>query len=108
MTPDDAKELSHLLARIGAHLDQSAAFVRDRDTAENFIHYREVVGKLMGDLFVDAMVPLYQRFPELLPDYLDGPYKIPESVYLPAFYEGEVDPRRSLRGGPVAPDAGGE
>jgi hypothetical protein len=91
MTPSEAKELSHLLARIGCHLDQSAAFVRDHDTPENFTAYRNVVGKLMGDLYLDAMVPLYRRFPELLPDDLNGPYKIPESVYLPTFYDAELD-----------------
>ncbi|MGJ8634498.1 MAG: hypothetical protein ACSHX7_11325 [Luteolibacter sp.] len=86
MTPDEAKDLSHLLARIGSHLVQSVAFVKDHDTTEHFKEYRTVVGKLMGDLYLDAMVPLYHRFPELLPDYLDGTYKIPESAYLPRFY----------------------
>ncbi len=86
MTPSEAKELSHLLERVGALLDQSAGFVRDHDSEANFIEYRTVIGKLMGDMFLDAMSPLYKRFPELLPDYLGGPYKIPESVYLPSFY----------------------
>ena len=36
MTLSEAKKLSHLLARIGAHLDQSAEFVRDHDTEKNF------------------------------------------------------------------------
>lgn len=95
MTPSEAKELSHLLARIGAHLDQSAAFVRDHDTPENFIRYRGVVGKLMGDMLLDAMTPLYNRFPDLRPDDLGGPYKIPESVFLPSFYDPD----------PKSPDA---
>ena len=86
MTLDEAKDLSHLLARIGSHFDQSVAFVRDHDTPENFEEYRTVVGKLMGDLYLDAMVPIYNRFPELLPDYLNGSYQIPESAYLPRFY----------------------
>jgi hypothetical protein len=92
MTPSEAKELSHLLARVGALLDQSAAFVRDHDSEANFIEYRTVIGKLMGDMFLDAMTPLYRRFPELLPDYLGGPYKIPESAYLPSFYDPTSDP----------------
>jgi hypothetical protein len=92
MTPSEAKELSHLLARVGGLLNQSAAFVRDHDTEENFIEYRTVVGKLMGDMFLDAMTQLYKRFPELLPDYLGGPYKIPQSAYLPDFYEPVSEP----------------
>jgi len=92
MTLDESKELSHLLERVGALLDQSAAFVRDHDTEENFIEYRTVIGKLMGDIFLDAMTPLYRRFPELLPDYLGGSYKIPESAYLPSFYVTTSEP----------------
>ena len=91
MTHSDAKELSHLLARVGGLLNQSAAFVRDHDTEENFTEYRRVVGKLMGDLFLDAMTPLYKRFPDLLPDYLGGPYEIPESAYLPLSYDTTAD-----------------
>ncbi len=87
MTPSEAKELSHLLAHVSGLLNQSAAFVRDHDTEENFIKYRAVVGKLMGNLFLDAMTPLYERFPDLLPDSLGGPYKIPESAYMPLFYD---------------------
>ena len=98
MTTSEAKELSHLLARIGAYLDQSAAFVQDHDTTEDFTKYRNVVGKLMGDMFLDAMTPLYTRFPELLPDYLGGPYKIPESAYLPSFYT--QSPTQKSKDGP--------
>jgi hypothetical protein len=65
--------------------DKGAGYVRDHDSEANFIEYRTVIGKLMGDMFLDAMSPLYKRFPELLPDYLGGTYKIPESVYLPSF-----------------------
>jgi hypothetical protein len=92
MTPSEAKELSHLLAHVGGLLNQSAAFVRDHDTEENFVGYRTVVGKLMGDMFLDAMTPLYKRFPELLPDYLGGPYKIPESAHMPIFYDTSANP----------------
>lgn len=87
MTSDQAKELSHLLLRVGAHLQQSTAFVRDHDTADNFTNYCKVVGKALGDLYLDAIVPLYHRFPELQPDYLGGSYKIPDSIYEPPFYD---------------------
>ena len=86
MDPTQAKELSHLLLRLGAHLNQSAAFVQDHDSEENFLKSRKVVGELMGQLFCDALQPLWQRFPELLPDYLDGPYQVPASAWEPSFY----------------------
>jgi len=86
MKTDKAKELVHLFARIGAHLDQSVAFVEGCDDQARFLEYRTFVGKLMGDLFLDGMQPLYHRFPELLPDYLGGTYKIPSEVLEPPFY----------------------
>ncbi|RYD35339.1 MAG: hypothetical protein EOP85_19090 [Verrucomicrobiaceae bacterium] len=91
MTPGEAKELSHLLARVGSQLDLSVAFVHDHDTTENFIEYRRVVGEMMGTMFLDLMTPLYARFPELRPDYLGGPYQIPGSAYLPVFYDPDPD-----------------
>ena len=87
MNSSQAQELSHLWCHISGLLDQSVAFVQDNDEEKNYLEYRMVVGKLMGDLFCDAMQPLYKRFPELLPDYLGGPHKIPESVSLPTFYD---------------------
>lgn len=90
MNSDQAKELSHLLSYIGGQLQQSVIFVNDHDTDENFLAYRKAVGEMMGVLFCDAMQPLYHRFPELLPDYLGGPYKIPEAVFNPTFYQAET------------------
>lgn len=87
MNREEAKKVFHLLLQVGEHLDQSVAFVRDHDDEDHFLEYRAVVGKLMGDMYLDAMTPLFERFPDLRPDYLGGPYKIPEEVYLPVFYE---------------------
>jgi hypothetical protein len=86
MSYDEARELIHLFERIGGYLNQSAAFVRDCDDENNFLAYRDTIGKLMADVS-DAMGPLYKRFPELLPDYYGGPYKFPESAYFPLFYD---------------------
>jgi len=83
----EATELAHLLARIGGYLNQSVTFVQDCDEEARYLEYRNLIGRLMGDLFTEGMQPLYQRFPELLPDYLGGPYKIPKDVYLPPFYD---------------------
>ena len=86
MDSGQARELNLLLLRISAHLEQSAVFVKGHDSEENFLKYRKVVGEVMGNLFCDALNPLWQRFPELRPDYLDGPYQVPASAYEPSFY----------------------
>jgi hypothetical protein len=87
MHRDDAEKLSVLLLRIGGYLNQSTAFVRDHDDEAEFLEYRRVVGKLMGDLYLDLMEPLWRRFPELRPDDMDGPYKTSKEMYEPLFYD---------------------
>ena len=100
MTSEEARELLHLLARIGGYLNQSTAFVQDHDSDEEFQRYRTLAGHLMGDLYSDGMEPLFRRFPELRPDYLGGPYTIPREVYLPLFYSRDQPP---LTPSPKAP-----
>ena len=87
MTREDAIKLVHLYAKIGADLDQSVAFRRDHDQEYDAYGGAHPTGKVMGALYYELMAPLYKRFPDLLPDYLDGPYSIPSSVYGPKFYE---------------------
>jgi hypothetical protein len=87
MTRNEAEKLSRLFLKIGGDLNQSIAFVQHHDSEEEFIQYRQVAGKLMGDLYLDAMEPLWKRFPDLRPDDMGGPYKLSEDVYEPFFYK---------------------
>jgi len=72
--------------KINAKLDQSVAFVRDHDTNENFEEYRQVIGKIMGSLYLDVEEKLWHKYPELRPKQMDGPYKVEESIIEPRFY----------------------
>ena len=87
MTREQAVKLLHLYAKISADLNQSVAFRRDLDDAYENEGGAHPTGKVMGALYTELMAPLYERFPDLLPEYLNGPYSIPESVYEPKFYE---------------------
>jgi hypothetical protein len=53
MDKEAAEKLSIMIMQINAKLDQSVAFVRDHDTEDNFKEYRQVVGKIMGSLYLD-------------------------------------------------------
>jgi len=86
MTPPEAEKLSRLFLKIGADLNQSAAFVRDYDSEEEFLQYRQVIAQVLGTLYLDAMEPLWKRFPELRPDDMGGPYKLSDEIYEPLFY----------------------
>ncbi|MDH4318641.1 MAG: hypothetical protein OEV64_09650 [Desulfobulbaceae bacterium] len=86
MDKEAAEKLSILLMQINAKLDQSIAFVRDNDTEENYHEYRQVVGKIMGSLYLDIEEKLWMQYPELRPKKMNGPYELPENIFEPIFY----------------------
>jgi hypothetical protein len=56
---------------IAARLDASVDLVKSRCSAEEFDVYRMAVGKVMADIFVEVMNPLYRQHPDLKPAGLD-------------------------------------
>jgi len=93
VTRDEAEKLNVLLFQILAKLDESAAFVRDRDTDEHWQTYRRSVGKAMADVALDLAEPLWKRFPELKPVQLGGSYEADPKIYEPRFYESPNGPQ---------------
>lgn len=61
MNKKEAEELSVLLMQVSGKLDQSVRFVMDKDTKENFESYRSNAGKVMGELFLEMLQPLWER-----------------------------------------------
>ena len=68
---DVARGVSDLMVDIGARLDASLSAVRDDCSAAEFKAYRAVVARLLGDMLLDVMNPIYARHPELKPAQLD-------------------------------------
>jgi hypothetical protein len=64
---DVAKEINDLMISYGAKLDASIAIVKDKCSDEEFYAYRKVVGKIMGEMLLEIMNPLYMQHPELKP-----------------------------------------
>ena len=87
MNKEEAEKLSITLLQALDLLDQSAAFVKDKDTEENWSIYKEAVGKAMFEICVGLGNPLYERFPELKPESLGGPYRVDAEIYEPRFYD---------------------
>jgi len=87
MTEEEAEKLSILLMQIVAKLDQSAAYVQDKDSKEEWNKYRSAVGKAMGEICLELEEPLWKRFPKLKPEYLGGTYKVSSEIFEPRFYE---------------------
>ncbi len=86
MNSKEAEELSILLMQITAKLDQSVKFVMDKDSPENFESYKSNVGKAMGDLYLEVLQPLWEKYPDLKPEQMGGTYKVNPEIYKPYFY----------------------
>ena len=65
-----AKEIGKLMLEYGARLDASVALVRDHCTDDELRQYRKAVGKIMGEMLLEIMNPLYARHPDLKPKEL--------------------------------------
>ena len=87
MTKEEAEILSIALLQIVGRLDQSAAFVRDKDDKASWDRYRHAVGRAMAAVSLDLAEPLWARFPDLRPEHLGGSYKIDAAIYEPRFYD---------------------
>ncbi|MCV6624911.1 MAG: hypothetical protein OIF38_02375 [Cellvibrionaceae bacterium] len=87
MTEQEAEKLSIALMQVVGVLDQTAAFVKDKDSKENWGIYRQAVGRAMGEVCLELAEPLWNRFPHLKPEYLGGPYKVDPKIYEPKFYD---------------------
>ena len=51
-------------------------------TQDEFNEYAQKTGKIMGEIYVQVLRPLWEEFPELLPDKMDGgEYVVDENMY---------------------------
>jgi hypothetical protein len=62
-----AKQISELMQDCSARLDSSVALVRDECGAEELQTYRRAVGKVMGEILLEVLNPLYAKHPALKP-----------------------------------------
>ncbi|HTV84821.1 MAG TPA: hypothetical protein VME63_05420 [Dyella sp.] len=68
---DVAKQVSELMLDYSRRLDSSIALVRDSCDAEEFKGYRRAVGKVLGEIYLEVLTPLYQKHPDLKPPGMD-------------------------------------
>jgi hypothetical protein len=87
MTELEAEKLSIALMQVVDLLDQTAAYVKDKDRTENWLNYRRAVGRAMAEIHLGLEEPLWQRFPNLRPDGFGGPYPIDPGTFEPRFYK---------------------
>jgi hypothetical protein len=64
---DTARQVSDLMVEYTRRLQASMALVRDHGAPEEFHAYREAVSKIMTEMLIEVMNPLYARHPNLMP-----------------------------------------
>lgn len=62
-----AKEVSDLMIECSGRLDGSIATVRDRCSPEEFAAYRRAVGRILSEMLLEVLNPLYAEHPSLKP-----------------------------------------
>jgi hypothetical protein len=66
-----ASRVSQLMLEFGAKLNESVALAKERCSDAEFKAYRTVVGRLMGEMLLEVMNPLYAEHPDLKPKELE-------------------------------------
>jgi len=62
-----AQQISDLMIEFGSRLDISIATVQEKCSSEEFTVYRRAVGRIMGEMLLEVMNPLYAQHPSLKP-----------------------------------------
>jgi hypothetical protein len=62
-----AGQISKLMLDITRKLDESVAAVQETCSLEEFTVYRTAVGRILGDVLLEVLNPLYSRHPTLRP-----------------------------------------
>ena len=62
-----AKQISELMQDCTDRLDGSVALVRDKCSAEELHIYRRAVGRVMAEILLEVLNPLYAKHPALKP-----------------------------------------
>jgi hypothetical protein len=65
--PDAAKKVNDLMLHISQRLDDSVAVAQATCSEEEFKEYRLAVAKIMGEILLSVLNPLYGTHPSLKP-----------------------------------------
>jgi len=81
MNKELAEQTVILALQIGAGLDSHLSTIEAQGTEEEFTHFQQVTGNIMGDLIGEYMFPIFEQYPELKPTGMGGTYEVDPSIY---------------------------
>jgi hypothetical protein len=67
---DVAKQVLEIAWKCSGELNWSVAIVQESADEADLVWYRKAVGRVLGELFTEIMMKVYQEHPELVPEGL--------------------------------------
>ena len=68
MRRDAAEKINALMLECTTKINESIRIVMDTCDEDEFVLYRRTAGRIMGDVFLDILDPIYKEYPDLDPD----------------------------------------
>jgi hypothetical protein len=66
-----ARQISDLMIEFSARIDRSILTVQEKCSPEEFKAYRLATAKVLGEILLEVLNPLYDEHPDLKPAGLD-------------------------------------
>jgi len=66
-----AQQISELMIEVSGRLDSSIITVKARCSSEEFEAYKRAVGRILGEVLLGVLNPLYAEHPSLKPPQMD-------------------------------------
>ena len=66
-----AQQISELMLEYSERINESILLVQQKCSHEEFKAYRLAAAKVMGEMLLEVMNPLYREHPDLKPEGLD-------------------------------------
>jgi hypothetical protein len=70
MNKETAREVERLMRQATYHLDESVRIVLENCDQEELHGYRRSIGRIMGEIYLEIMCPIYEQYDDLMPDEL--------------------------------------
>ena len=64
---DIALKISTLMVEIGANINDSISMVKNECSEFEFEAYKKAAGKVMGEMLLEIMNPIYKEHPDIKP-----------------------------------------
>jgi hypothetical protein len=70
MNREASEKVVELMLRHGRELDESVRIVQSAADQCEFEQYRKAIGRIMGEMLIEIMNPIFKEYPELKPPQL--------------------------------------